>query len=60
MASMGKQSLTKKAWRAQGCVASEVQFIGRKAKRAIKGRNARTLRQQAKKEASNRKDQGNE
>ena len=50
MAGMGKRSVTKKAWKAQGCFASEVRFIGRKAKRSTKRRNAVSLRQQAKKE----------
>jgi hypothetical protein len=52
MASVGKRSLTKKAWKAQGCFASEVQFLGRKARRTTKGRNARKLRNQAKTEVA--------
>jgi hypothetical protein len=37
MASMGKRSLTPKAWKAQGCFATKVRFIGRRAKRTTKG-----------------------
>jgi hypothetical protein len=50
MASMGKRSLTPKAWKAQGCFAAEVRFIGRRAKRTTKGYGARALRRQAKKD----------
>ncbi|MBI3823498.1 MAG: hypothetical protein HY289_12585 [Planctomycetes bacterium] len=54
MASMGKRSLTKKAWKTQGCFATQVQFIGRKARRSTKGKNTSALRQQAKKDISDR------
>ncbi len=50
MASMGKHSLTTKAWKTQGCFASQVQFIGRKAKRTTKKRNSGALRRLVKKE----------
>lgn len=60
MASMGKRSLTKKAWKTQRCFASEVQFIGRKAKRSTKGRNASTLRQTAKKEVTDQCEENRE
>lgn len=46
MAGMGKRSLTKKSWKTQKCFATTVQFVGRKAKRSTKSRNASTLRQQ--------------
>lgn len=48
--SMGRQSLTRRAWKAQGCFACEVQSVGRKNKRQTKGANTRKLRAQAKKE----------
>ena len=50
MASMGKRSLTKNAWKTQRCFASEIRFLGRQAKRCTKGLNATSLRQQARKE----------
>jgi hypothetical protein len=58
MASMGKRSLTRKAWKAQRCFASEVQFVDRKEKRSTKGRNASTLRLQARKEVADQTDEG--
>ncbi len=50
MASMGKRSLTTKAWKTQGCFASQVQFSDRNAKRTTKGRNSGALRREGKKE----------
>jgi hypothetical protein len=50
MASMGRRSLTKKAWKTQRCFATEVQFVDRQARRATKGKNAKTLRQHARRE----------
>jgi hypothetical protein len=60
MASMGKRSLSKKAWKAQGCFASEIQFINRKAKRLTKSHNNSTLRREAKKEIAEQTQDENE
>lgn len=46
MGGMGKRSLTKKAWTAQRCFATDVRFLGRAAKRRAKRRGTRALRRQ--------------
>jgi hypothetical protein len=58
MATMGRRSLTKKAWKAQRSFTSEVQFLKRKTKRLIKGWNARKLREQARSEIGREKQGG--
>lgn len=47
MASMGRRSLTKRAWKTMRCFASEVRFLGWVAKRQVKKWNATVLRRQA-------------
>lgn len=47
MASMGRRSLTKRAWKAQRCLATDVRFMGRRMKRHVKSWNASELRRQA-------------
>ena len=54
MASMGRQSITNKSWKAQKCFTSEVQFLGRTLKRFVKRQNVVALRRQARAEATTR------
>lgn len=46
MASMGRRSLTKRAWKAQKCFATDVRFMGRAGKRQAKKWNSTEMRRQ--------------